>query len=564
MPTSAEPAVSRDTSSPGTAMRRLLIAVLGAAFLWCAISMFRAPYRFPVDDAFFYLVIANNFAHGLGSTFTGIGVTNGYHPLWMLLIALVSWVSPLGKAALIYEVCALQFCLMLFGIAIVFKIYKGSFFHSAWAVVIFEVIFLGKGTLSLMEIWLAAPLLLLAIFFLQRLQDAPSQAARTRLLLGVTLMACSLARLELTLTSLFFWVAAIAITHNSQQPGIETSVKAKTWFRAVIVSLPGMILTPAAIIAYMVVNRIYFESATPISGRIKSSFPHPHFQLSGFIGLFLFAVLVIGLAAGFIAARKPRKLASMPSALSLALIALWCGLAASLTYDVLFSFPSQWYFVAGYTFIILGLPLLLGSAIGKRRSLHVAGICALAIVACALNWLRGSTNFVINPQLVSQAGTLRRVSEIPGYSVGLQLNSMLPPQSGLLVRDAPGILAYYTDLRVFPADGLVAPDTYSSDVVKEGALAYFCKHNIRYVLSPDPTPGHPFLRGALQERMENGRIVFTVYAPVGLKPAGGWTVPDAPIRVFPEISIQYRELFPTVSLREIPCGQYAAVSHSTR
>src|SRR5688572_25365860 len=35
------------------------------------------------DDAFFYKIVARNIVQGLGSTSDGIGVTNGYHPLWM-------------------------------------------------------------------------------------------------------------------------------------------------------------------------------------------------------------------------------------------------------------------------------------------------------------------------------------------------------------------------------------------------------------------------------------------------------------------------------------------------
>ena len=39
------------------------------------------------DDAFIYFVIARNIAAGLGATFDGLRPTNGFHPLWALLIA---------------------------------------------------------------------------------------------------------------------------------------------------------------------------------------------------------------------------------------------------------------------------------------------------------------------------------------------------------------------------------------------------------------------------------------------------------------------------------------------
>jgi hypothetical protein len=39
------------------------------------------------DDFFYYLAIARNLAQGHGSTFNGLVPTNGYHPLWLLLLA---------------------------------------------------------------------------------------------------------------------------------------------------------------------------------------------------------------------------------------------------------------------------------------------------------------------------------------------------------------------------------------------------------------------------------------------------------------------------------------------
>jgi hypothetical protein len=41
------------------------------------------------DDGFYYLAIGRNIARGMGSTFDGVSLTNGYHPLWMVLNALV-------------------------------------------------------------------------------------------------------------------------------------------------------------------------------------------------------------------------------------------------------------------------------------------------------------------------------------------------------------------------------------------------------------------------------------------------------------------------------------------
>ena len=67
------------------------IAVLAVLYAGIFIAW---PDKWFADDTYFYLQVAWNFARGLGSTFNGIMPTNGYHPLWMLLCALVYTIVP--------------------------------------------------------------------------------------------------------------------------------------------------------------------------------------------------------------------------------------------------------------------------------------------------------------------------------------------------------------------------------------------------------------------------------------------------------------------------------------
>ena len=39
-----------------------------------------------VDDGYYYLEIARNFAIGNGPSFDSINFTNGFHPLWQIII----------------------------------------------------------------------------------------------------------------------------------------------------------------------------------------------------------------------------------------------------------------------------------------------------------------------------------------------------------------------------------------------------------------------------------------------------------------------------------------------
>ncbi len=65
----------------------LLTVVVLAIHLYAALSdAYNLPNSWFVrDDAYYYFKVAQNISEGLGSTFDGINMTNGYHPLWMLV-----------------------------------------------------------------------------------------------------------------------------------------------------------------------------------------------------------------------------------------------------------------------------------------------------------------------------------------------------------------------------------------------------------------------------------------------------------------------------------------------
>jgi hypothetical protein len=48
---------------------------------------------FNSDDAFFYYKVAVNFISGKGFTFDGINLSNGFHPLWMMVCLSVFWLA---------------------------------------------------------------------------------------------------------------------------------------------------------------------------------------------------------------------------------------------------------------------------------------------------------------------------------------------------------------------------------------------------------------------------------------------------------------------------------------
>ena len=64
----------------------LVVAIMAGAFYAAFSDGHNFPNRwFTRDDAYYYFKVAQNISEGHGSTFDGVNLANGYHPLWMLV-----------------------------------------------------------------------------------------------------------------------------------------------------------------------------------------------------------------------------------------------------------------------------------------------------------------------------------------------------------------------------------------------------------------------------------------------------------------------------------------------
>ena len=75
-------------------------AVFGAVVLSASIWLVATGTSLTHEDGFYYFRIAQHVASGHGSTFDGQHLTNGYHPLWMLLLVPLFWLAPSADGAL--------------------------------------------------------------------------------------------------------------------------------------------------------------------------------------------------------------------------------------------------------------------------------------------------------------------------------------------------------------------------------------------------------------------------------------------------------------------------------
>ncbi len=211
--------------------------------------------RFAQDDFYYYLKPAQNLAAGHGPTFDGTTPTNGFHPLYFLLLTIASfwihtllgifrllWVTDVASATSIFLVARRIFA----------RVAPNPWLSNALAL-----------TLTLpcipllcnqMEVTLAIPLglLFLSVGFTPFLRYTPARCAALGLLGALT----TLARLDASILVFTFLVALLLV---------RESRAAITW--------PHLFSFTAAffplLLVYIAINQHFFHVLLPISGVAK-------------------------------------------------------------------------------------------------------------------------------------------------------------------------------------------------------------------------------------------------------------------------------------------------------
>lgn len=182
----------------------VLVLVAMAGSVYVAVTPANSMMNwYNVDDAFFYYKVAQNVLAGHGFTFDQINLSNGFHPLWMVVCLCVFWLS---RYNLLLPLRVLIIVGGLFNAAtslLLFRFLK-RYLHIGAAVVgaliwgIYPAIYNVStilGMESAISIFFIVLLLTNAVYFLNRLEDAPHRS-RDLILLGVIGGLTILARLD--------------------------------------------------------------------------------------------------------------------------------------------------------------------------------------------------------------------------------------------------------------------------------------------------------------------------------------------------------------------------------
>src|SRR3989344_6460173 len=178
------------------------------------------------DDAFFSFQIARNILEGLGSSLDGIHMSNGYHPLWTLVLVPLYKIfpGPFPNETALQAGMILQVFLMTLISFLVARIFA-RFTASPWIRAFGMMVLLGNpfflyGTINGLETPLA--LLFFSLFFLLALRIEEGRSIGGYWFIGLVGGLMFLARLDMAfyLVAFAFWILFRKGFWEALRPGI--------------------------------------------------------------------------------------------------------------------------------------------------------------------------------------------------------------------------------------------------------------------------------------------------------------------------------------------------------
>ena len=470
-----------------------------------------------VDDSFYYFQIAWNMAQGKFSTFDGgITQTNGYHPLWLLLITPFYWLF--DKETALFGIKVFELMLMAGGVALVAT--AAYLARLPW-LLLFAVL---PALYSLRTIYLgteaAAALLLLGLLFLGVVLFMRNPG-RWKWPLAALLFALPWVRLEYIAVSLAVAVVLLLIEWSRQGDGELPERPSQIGPGALLRRLAGfyaivpLLGAVAGLLVYFAYNLLVFGTYAPVSGQVKQAWSQQEWGYEGGYSLVqnfreiiqipifdweLLVALEVGaylLLVWWLARRslKGRDGDSDTDGgdgngwLLLAFLVGVFGLAAGhlgkfaqsvLTVHSVFAGYS-WYFIPAYLMMALIIPLRVYVAIYLIRRLaggrwpRAARILSAAAALAGLGWLAAGADFGEPFEYVDRHSASVEIEwELASYAGALTLNRALPEGSVVGSWDA-GVIGYFSRFPVVNLDGLV--NSYDYYQTAQSDIGRYWQHN---------------------------------------------------------------------------------------
>jgi alpha-1,2-mannosyltransferase len=256
--------------------RAAVVALYGAsailAWLFCFAPLVfgEAPFSWLhqyFDDFFYYLQVARNIATEFRSTFDGTNPTNGYHPLWMLMIVALCFALDPMAIEFHYALAAVIAGASVLTAHLIFRFVRTAFdasFLPAAATALIGQAHTLRISHGAMEIVLTIPLIFLLALAGYAFVRKP--APKMAFLLALVASFCILSRLD---AGIFAGIMGLAVVATAP-------IRATQWFDRRLVLGIALGLIPVGL--YVCVNVWVFGSIMPVSAAAKQLAEFPVFN----------------------------------------------------------------------------------------------------------------------------------------------------------------------------------------------------------------------------------------------------------------------------------------------
>ncbi len=247
---------SRLPSEARLAQLAAILLFFGIALVLALPLVSRLPWMiFVQDDFFYYLKVAQNIAQGHGSTFNSLVATNGYQPLWLVVLTGLSYCTTNARVIFAWIGVA-NFAAALSTFLLARRLVRSSGVRPLLVFALSAVVTLYSVTLFFygMEVTLALPLMLGVICVLLEVSWLVKSALHT-FVLGLLLSLMVLARID----SLIFggMILAGILVH----PALRRLIRPRLVLGALLGLLP--------VAGYLLGNHLVFHTWLPVSGSAK-------------------------------------------------------------------------------------------------------------------------------------------------------------------------------------------------------------------------------------------------------------------------------------------------------
>jgi hypothetical protein len=444
------------------------------------------------DDAYYYFNVARNIVEGFGITFDRINATNGFHPLWMLVLLPVAKMAGPDPDTTLRAIFCIVALITGAGCWAAYKVISSYASRTAAAfgtglllVPVFLNSFLNGLETGLLLLLLFGTMYAIARYDLLSLRATPRQNAALGALLALIVL-CRLDAIFMVWAIIgVFWVRWLTRTDDS------------IGFASVLLTMVRVSLIPLVTVsAYLLWNVTVFGHASPISGALKSTFPaitfvprrlaEPH-RLYGEAQLIVTAIGLLWLNRG--------KGGWAPAAPPI-LVALWVGSLVHLLHSALYmSWAAHWWHFASYTPMTVITTALVFDRVfarSQRRALVAGGGTIGLIVAVCLG-------FYVD-------GRVRGVHHRPWYDAAVWARANLPEDAVVGMTDA-GLFGYASRRRTVNLDGVVNSYEYQRALRDHRLAEYLRSCGVTHIAD-------------YEVRYQNGIYVIRLWAQFYRRPGG--------------------------------------------